>query len=128
MKSGQYSVMGLVAGLNRYGYLAVDAATNLASNVLRPVMDMSLSPVGAGSFNPSFSSQSSSVSRIATDLQNGSPMQRQLEEMAALLNRNPENTTGELSGTLTVQVTNDKGEIIGVAQKAIRDLLRKESR
>jgi hypothetical protein len=34
----------------------------------------------------------------------------------------------DLNGKLTVEVINDKGEIIGIAETAIRDLLRRESR
>ena len=34
----------------------------------------------------------------------------------------------DLNGKLTVEVRNDKGEIIGIAETAIKDLLRRESR
>ena len=34
----------------------------------------------------------------------------------------------DLSGKLTVEVVNDKGEIVGIAETAIKDLLRRESR
>ena len=34
----------------------------------------------------------------------------------------------DLSGVLTVQVVNDKGEIISIAETAIKDMLRRESR
>lgn len=34
----------------------------------------------------------------------------------------------DLTGILTVQVTNDKGEIVSIAQTAIKDMLRRESR
>jgi hypothetical protein len=34
----------------------------------------------------------------------------------------------DLTGMLTIQVINDKGEIVSIAQTAIKDMLRRESR
>ena len=34
----------------------------------------------------------------------------------------------DLTGKMTVEVVNDKGEIVGIAETAIKDLLRRESR
>lgn len=118
-ETGMYSVLGLVNGLRKYTKLAVSAATDMADSVLRPVQTMSMAPATVGGLGFNSQTQMYSASSIATELQNRSQH---------LLEADPMNNQTDLSGTLTVQVVNDKGEIIGIATKAIKDLLRKESR
>jgi len=124
---GMYSVMGFANGLVDYANLAVTASKNLAKTTIAPVMDMSISGNYANA-GARFATQSASTSAISDNLQNGGLMQRTLNSLSDLANRDSENSPVDVSGTLTIQVTNDKGEIIGIAQKAMKDLLRKESR
>jgi len=125
-ETGKFADMGLAQGLTKYAYLAVNAAKSMAQSTLTPVMEFSTANAyAAGS---SFGSRTSQVSTIATDLQNGSPSQRMINSLSDLASRPNESPAMDLNGLLTIQVTNDKGEIIGIAQKAIKDLLRKESR
>jgi hypothetical protein len=53
------------------------------------------------------------------------PSQNRSQPVSVEVAKQPPN---ELTGTITVEVRNDKGEIVGIAQKAVKDLLRRESR
>ena len=59
-----------------------------------------------------------------TDMSNQNGILTQLKD--ALLSVT--NQEVDLSGTLTVQVINDRGEIVDIAETAIKDILRRESR
>jgi len=114
---GMNSDKGLAKGLIKYAYLAEKAAITLGERTLTPVMSMA----GASSYGGSIRSygQEPLLSSISRTLQNGSQINPTPE---------PVQSSMDLSGILTIQVTNDKGEIIGIATKAIKDLLRRESR
>lgn len=126
---GMNSDKGLAYGIDKYAYLAEDAATKLGQRTLSPVLDMSKARVSANSISSSMSrNQNSTLSSIANGFQNGSPMQRSMDGLGSLMAASGGQQGVDLSGVLTVQVMNDKGEIIGIAQTAVRDLLRRESR
>ena len=55
-------------------------------------------------------------------------MGRYLDDLKGLVQEVAESSKVDLSGILSVQVKNDKGEIIGVVNKAVMDLLRRGSR
>ena len=122
MKVGKFANKGLATGFIKYASLSIDAATDLAESTIRPVMSMAQQY--PRSSNVSFGSrQTASVSSLATEVQNGS-YQRQANN----INEASVNPLPELNGTITVQIKNDKGEIVGIAQTAVKDLLRRESR
>lgn len=117
---GKYANKGLAKGLIKYSSISRKAASAMAENTIRPVIAMSLDKP-----NYNFGSkQVSSVAAITKEVQNGR-FQQQANEAAEAQTTNQ---ITELNGILTVQVKNDKGEIIGIAQTAVRDLLRRESR
>ena len=125
---GMYSDQGFANGLLKYASLAVNAAKDLATATFTPVMDMSLTN-GFDTVGKTFSTPpTSTVPEISNNLQNGGAMQKTLASLSDLANSNSASSTTDLSGTLTIQVVNDKGEIIGIAEQAIKDLLRRESR
>ena len=55
-------------------------------------------------------------------------MGRYLDDLKGLVQEVAESSKVNLSGSLSVQVKNDKGEIIGIAKTTVMDLLRRESR
>ena len=118
-KVGKFSDQGLAKGLTKYSGLATAAATDVAKETIRPVMSMADSRAANVNFG---NRQVATVSSIATEVQNRSSYQQQADSSQVV------NPVSELNGVLTVQVKNDKGEIIGIAQTAVKDLLRRESR
>lgn len=122
-----YTVKGLANGLLGYAALAEKAATTLAKTTITPVMDMSKTSDYAQSVKP-FATHSTSTPEISKNLQNGGLMQRTLSSLSDLATTNSDGSPTDISGVLTIQLINDKGEIIGIAEQAIKDLLRRESR
>lgn len=153
MKFGQYSNEGLAEGLRRFSGLvyaegksmgqtaleAVSLSMNaipdlLGSDVdtftITPVLDLTNVKSGMYDMNSLFNS--------ASGLDLGGTME--LLPAAGGANQNGilnaikdsllavTNPEVDLSGVLTVQVVNDKGEIVSIAETAIKDILRRESR
>lgn len=152
MKLGKFCIDGLVGGLQRFsglvsteggrvGRTALEAVSLSMNSIpealedpnmftITPVLDLSNVRSGMYDINSIFNSVSgldlgatmgllpvsspTNQNGILTDIKNG---------LLALTN--PE---VDVSGMLTVQVVNDKGEIIGIAETAIKDMLRRESR
>jgi hypothetical protein len=65
---------------------------------------------------------------LKLDTGTGTSFQGALGELKDAVRNEFEKAQCYISGVLTVQVVNDRGEIIGIAQTAVKDLLRKESR
>ena len=92
---------------------------------IRPVLDLSSVTSGAGTLNSMFNR--SQAMTVAADFQNGSPTQRAIDELKHIVNT-AKSMPVDVDGKISVEVRNDKGEIIGIAQTAVTDLLRRESR
>ena len=151
---GKFSVQGLANGLKKFSGKAIDEAKELGKNTkdtlanamehlsdiingnidmdptIRPVLDLADVTAGTGAINSLFSRrQALSFSSVAGDLQNGTPSQRTIKRIEKNLAKVIKiKQRPSFLGTLRVQVENDKGEIIGIAQTAVTDLLRRESR
>ena len=94
---------------------------------IRPVLDLSSVQAGAKDLNGIFGQNRSlsvinGIKRIPTVTSTDNYI------LPAINNLSTKQEDIDISGTLTVQVANDKGEIIGIAETAIKDILRRESR
>lgn len=117
--AGKFGDLGFAKGFEKYAHIPAMAASTMAEKTITPVMTMTReipSPISFGS------RQVASASTLATEVQNRSVSQYQTSK------DNVVNPASELTGVITVQIKNDKGEIIGIAQTAVKDLLRRESR
>jgi hypothetical protein len=153
METGKFIVMGLADGMRKFaglasaqgqsvGEKALDAMSvsmssipdllgdDLGAFTITPVLDLSGIQAGAGDVNALLNGMSgldlSSTMRLLPKTtqpnQNGilSEIRNGLLSMV--------NPQVDLTGKMTVEVVNDKGEIVGIAETAIKDLLRRESR
>lgn len=151
---GEFSVIGFVKGLKNLSNLvyaegasvgrtaleAVSLSMDAIPDLLGPDMDsftitpvLDLTNVKSGMYDVNSMLNSASGLDLSATMgllppgntgnQNGMLL---AELRDALLNIT--NQEVDLSGTLTVQVVNDRGEIIDIAETAIKDLLRRESR
>ncbi len=152
METGRYFVEGLAGGIKKFANTAFNASTRLGSGALdamslamedmpdlasdtntfsiRPVLDLSDVRSGMGSINSMFNGVGGLDLAASMGLlpQNNSTNQNGIlnEIRNSLLEMSQQEI--DLTGTLSVQVTNDKGEIVGIAETAIKDILRRESR
>ena len=152
METGKYFVEGLAVGIKKFSSTAFNASTRLGSGALdamslamedmpdlasdtntfsiRPVLDLSDVRSGMGSINSMFNGAGGLDLAASMGLlpQNNSTNQNGIlnEIRNSLLEMSQQEV--DLTGSLSVQVTNDKGEIVGIAETAIKDILRRESR
>lgn len=153
MEIGKHSVEGFAEGLRRFsglvytegasiGRTALEAASLSMAAIpdllesdnemftITPVLDLSNIRSGMSNINSLFSNTSgfgldANMDLLPmTDMSNQNGILTQLKD--ALLSVT--NQEVDLSGTLTVQVVNDRGEIVDIAETAIKDILRRESR
>ncbi len=146
---GKNSALGLAEGLKKFASKVTDEAKNVGNQAkdtlktamekindivsgnvdmdpkIRPVLDLSSVTSGAGTLNSMFNR--SQAMTVAADFQNGSPTQRAIDELKHIVNT-AKSMPVDVDGKISVEVRNDKGEIIGIAQTAVKDLLRRESR
>ena len=149
-KLGVFLMEGLAVGIKGSADNATEASATVGQNVLdtmqasianmltddtddlsiTPILDLSNIRSGMGNINSMFNNASglnlgasayllpqgntANQNGILTDIKN-----------SLLSIRNQE---VDLTGMLTIQVSNDKGEIVGIAETAIKDILRRESR
>ena len=153
METGKYIVMGLAEGLKKFsglvahegkgvGETALTALSSSMSSIpdllaqdmdsftITPVLDLSNVRSGMNDVNSIFGGMSGlDLTNTMRLLPKSSPTNQNgilADIRNGLLSMvNPE---VDLTGKLTVEVVNDKGEIVGIAETAIRDLLRRESR
>lgn len=121
---GMYVNLGLAKGLKKYSTLAESAAETMGQKTLSPVLSMATANSTATGIRPA--TATSTIGSIAQGLQNGGPNQRIIDSINGMSMAG--NQQLDLNGVMTIQITNDKGEIIAIAQKAMKDLLRRESR
>lgn len=153
MKFGKYSNEGLAEGLRRFSGLvyaegksmgqtaleAVSLSMNAIPDVLgddvdmftiTPILDLTNVRSGMYDMNSMFNNASGldlggTMELLPTaNATNQNGILTAIKE-SLLAVTNPE---VDLSGVLTVQVVNDKGEIVSIAETAIKDILRRESR
>ena len=153
MEIGKYSVEGLAEGLRRFsglvyaegrsiGRTALEAVSlsmesipdmlndDIDSFTITPVLDLSDVRSGVYDINSMFNKVpglglETTMSLLPSpDVANQNGIISQLKD--ALMTA--ANQEVDLTGTLTVQVVNDKGEIVDIAETAIKDILRRESR
>jgi len=106
--------------------------------VIRPVIDMSAVKSGISSTNDllttgittvSAKSNVSTITDEAVRTKSYDPVRETVGIVDKLKQIISDNTPSmDLSGTLKVQVVNDQGNIIGITETAIKDILRRESR
>lgn len=147
---GEESCNGLSEGLLIFAYRAVNAARDMGNMtlsaiatslsgindilesdmdpVIRPVLDLSSVSDGVNTINDIFSDRKlrvvGSTNRAATIRTKNDISQ----DLGKVIGAEFRKAKTELSGTITVEVRNDQGEIIGIAETAVRDLLRREAR
>ena len=153
MKFGKYSNEGFAEGLRRFSGLvyaegksmgqtaleAVSLSMNAIPDVLgddvdmftiTPILDLTNVRSGMYDMNSMFNNASGldlggTMELLPTaNATNQNGILTAIKE-SLLAVTNPE---VDLSGVLTVQVVNDKGEIVSIAETAIKDILRRESR
>lgn len=143
---------GLVADeAKNVGNNAVDTLKDSISNIgnvlsgdaninptIRPVMDLSAVTAGAGTINSLFgktqgisvTTSNNIASKINKDmsLNSSNGTSSLLNGVKDAVREEVGNSKVDVDGVIKVEVVNDKGEIVGIAEKAMKDLLRKESR
>ena len=149
-KLGVFLMEGLAVGIKGSADSATEASATVGQTVLdtmqasianmltddtddlsiTPILDLSNIRSGMGNINSMFNSASgldlgasiyllpegntTNQNGILTDIKNS---------LVSIRNQEV-----DLTGMLTIQVSNDRGEIVGIAETAIKDILRRESR
>jgi hypothetical protein len=153
MEIGKFIVMGLADGIKQFSGLVSTESQSVGANALEamstsmtsipdllgddlgaftitPVLDLSQVQTGMGDVRSILSGMSgldlSNTMRLLPKSSQTSQNGILNELRNGLLSMS--NPSVDLDGKLTVEVVNDKGEIVGIAETAIRDLLRRESR
>ena len=153
MEIGKYSVEGFAEGLRRFSGLVYSEGTSIGKTALEavslsmnsipellendvdefsitPVLDLSNIRSGMSNINSLFNSASGFGLDANMDLLPMVDMVNQNGILAQIKDSlmSVTNQEVDLTGTLTVQVVNDRGEIVDIAETAIKDILRRESR
>lgn len=147
---GMYAAQGFVEGLEKVS--AYDASANLGQTALAAMNssisdilnndseDLSITPVLDLTSVRSGMNDINSIFNSGSGLGLGFGMNANLLPINNTANQNGiltdiknsllsiRNQEVDLTGMLTIQVSNDKGEIVGIAETAIKDILRRESR
>ena len=153
METGKFIVMGLAEGMKKTSSLVSTESKNVGkiafaalSSSMSSISDLLGNDVDAFTIKPvlDLSNVRSGMNDVSSILGGASGLDL-TNTMRLLPKAGPANQNGiladirngllsmtnpelDLNGKLTVEVVNDKGEIIGIAETAIRDLLRRESR
>ncbi len=154
---GKNSALGLVEGLKKYagkvgdeaahvGGVAKDTLTGAISGIadiingdidlnpsIRPVLDLTDVKSGSrtlASMMGGGQSLSVATAGMASSMRvnGGGAVQHALHDLKGVLKDIADNSHLDLTGKLDVQIRNDRNEIVGIAQAAMTDLLRKGSR
>lgn len=153
MEIGQQSDEGLAAGLRRFsglvssegasvGRMALEAVSLSMNSIpdllgddvdaftITPVLDLTNVRSGMYDIHSLFNSAPGLGLGADIDLLPTANVGNQNGILAELKDAllDIKNQEVDLSGVLTVQVVNDKGEIVDIAETAIKDILRRESR
>ena len=155
-KLGGYTMAGFIEGINSFkndisnnvrgiGKDAIDTFSGIIekaalllekdvdlSPVIRPVVDFTEIRSGSDAINDIFNKQRNLA--LDANLRNvgsikaskGGSVADELKQVIKEIGSKSNDV--DLTGTLKVEVVNNKGEIIGIAETAIKDLLRRESR